>query len=157
MIGNEHCQKCETKDRQQFKELLLSIGIKDIRFTGNEFDQIDLLFTAKNGYLCATELKGRDDKFECYDTYIMEEIKYNGIKKRQQEENADVGLYVYLFSDKIYIYNVDKIKKVAKVSKRIMPANNFSQRKTEKVMYEFDKYIALAIYEKIDDKWAKVK
>lgn len=157
MYGYTHCQNCETKDRQQFKELLLSIGIKDIRFTKNQFDQIDLLFTAKNGYLCATELKGRSDKFENYDTYIMEEIKYNGIKKRQQEENTDVGLYVYLFSNKIYIYNVDKIKKVAKVSKRIMPANNFSQHKTEKVMYEFDKYIALAIYEKIDGKWAKVK
>lgn len=157
MYGYTHCQKCETKDRQQFKELLLSIGIKDIRFTENTFDQIDLLFTTKKGYLCATELKGRDDKFECYDTYIMEEIKYNGIKKRQQQENADVGLYVYLFSDKIYIYNVDKIKKVAKASKRTMPANNYSNGKVDKVMYEFDKYIALAIYEKIDGKWAKVK
>ena len=87
----------------------------------------------------------------------MEEIKYNGIKKRQQEENADYGLYVYLFSNKIYIYNVDKIKSKAKVSKRLMPANNYSNCKAIRVMYEFDKYLAFAIYEKIDGKWAKVK
>ena len=71
MYGYTHCQNCETKDRQQFKELLLSIGIKDFKFTKNQFDQIDLLFTTKKGNLCATELKGRDDKFEGYDTYLM--------------------------------------------------------------------------------------
>ena len=113
MNGKEHCQNCETKDRQQFKELLLSIGIKDFKFTKNQFDQIDLLFTTKKGNLCATELKGRGDKFEGHDTYLMEEIKYNGIKRRQQEEHADFGVYVYLFSNKIYIYNVDKIKSKA--------------------------------------------
>lgn len=157
MYGDKHCQNCETKDRQQFKELLLSIGIKDYNFTKNQFDQIDLLFTTKKGNLCATELKGRDDKFEGYDTYLMEEIKYNGIKKRQQQENADFGVYVYLFSNKIYLYDIDKIKSKAKVSKRVMPANNYSNCKVNKVMYEFDKYLAFAIYEKIDGKWAKVK
>ena len=44
MYGYTHCQNCETKDRQQFKELLLSIGIKDFKFTKYQFDQIDLLF-----------------------------------------------------------------------------------------------------------------
>ena len=157
MNGKEHCQNCETKDRQQFKELLLSIGIKDFKFTKYQFDQIDLLFTTKKGNVCATELKGRGDKFEGHDTYLMEEIKYNGIKRRQQEEHADFGLYVYLFSNKIYIYNVDKIKSKAKVSERLMPANNYSNCKAIRVMYEFDKYLAFAIYEKIDGKWAKVK
>ena len=51
MYGDKHCQNCETKDRQQFKELLLSIGIKDYNFTRNQFDQIDLLFTTKKGNL----------------------------------------------------------------------------------------------------------
>ena len=38
-----------------------------------------------------------------------------------------------------------------------MPANNYSNGKVDKVIYEFDKYLAFAIYEKIDGKWAKVK
>ena len=38
-----------------------------------------------------------------------------------------------------------------------MPANNYSNCKAIRVMYEFDKYLACAIYEKIDGKWAKVK
>lgn len=152
---NRIVEQCEKKGRATFISFLQQIGIKDIQPTEDEYDQVDLFFTSKKGNKIAVEIKTRDKKYEYYDTYMMEEIKYNGIKQRMKEEGAQAGLYVYIFDNHIYIYNIEDCAKGEKQT-RVLPKNHFSNEKTVKDMFFFRKDKALVMAQYVDNKWIRL-
>lgn len=147
---------CENKDRQQFQQLMNDFGKTDIEFTQGRFDPIDAVYKTKSGKIIAIELKGRNDKYEHYPTYFFEQTKYDGIKQRMSELNADYGIYVYLFSNKIYMFDIEKIVSSTQSRQRLMPRNNVTDEKVYKEVYEFNKNIAFAVFIKDNNKWKKV-
>lgn len=152
---NKVVEQCEKKGRTTFISFLQQIGITDITPTTDEYDSVDLFFTSKKGNKVAVEVKTRDPKYEGYPTYIMEQIKYDGMKERMKESGATVGLYVFIFNSHIYIYNIEDCAKGEKQT-RVLPKNHFSNEKTVKDMFFFRKDKALVMAQYVDNKWTRL-
>lgn len=135
---------------------LQQMGIKDINPTTDEYDSVDIFFTSKKGNKVAVEVKTRDPKYEGYPTYILEQIKYDGMKERMNESGATIGLYVFIFNNHIYIYNIDDIVASTQPVAARMKANSFSNRYKTKQIYYFNKEIAFVKAQQIDNKWIKL-
>jgi hypothetical protein len=50
------------------------------------------------------------------------------MKERMNESGATIGLYVFIFNNHIYIYNIDEIVASTKPVASRMKANSFSNR-----------------------------
>lgn len=156
MTAKQKCQNDEQKGRAIMISFLQQMGIKDINPTTDEYDSVDIFFTSKKGNKVAVEVKTRDPKYEGYPTYILEQIKYDGMKERMNESGATIGLYVFIFNNHIYIYNIDDIVASTEPVASRMKANSFSNRYKTKQIYYFDKEIAFVKAQQIDNKWIKL-
>lgn len=154
MTAHQKCQNYEQNGRAIMISYLQQIGITDITPTTDEYDSVDLFFTSKKGNKVAVEIKTRNPNYENFDTFILEQIKYDGIKKRMQEENANIGLYVNIFGDHLYIYNIEDI--IAESVNVVMKANSYSNRVKQKDIIYFDKDKAIIKAQLNDNKWIKL-
>lgn len=135
---------------------LQQIGITDITPTTDEYDSVDLFFTSKKGNKVAVEVKTRDPKYEGYPTYILEQIKYDGMKERMNESGATIGLYVFIFNSHIYIYNIEDIVASTEPVASRMKANSYSNRYKSKQIYYFDKDLAIMKAQFTNNKWKRL-
>lgn len=156
MTAQQHCQKYEQNGRAIMISYLQQIGITDINPTTDEYDSVDLFFTSKKGNKVAVEIKTRDPKYEGYPTYIMEQIKYDGMKERMNKAGATIGLYVFIFNNHIYIYNIEDIVASTDPVAAQMKANSYSDRVKTKQIYYFDKDLALVKAQLTNNKWTKL-
>lgn len=156
MTAQQQCQKYEQNGRAIMISYLQQIGITDITPTTDEYDSVDLFFTSKKGNKVAVEVKTRDPKYEGYPTYIMEQIKYDGMKERMKESGATIGLYVFIFNNHIYIYNIEDIVASTEPVAAQMKANSYSNRYKSKQIYYFDKDLALVKAQLTNNKWIKL-
>lgn len=135
---------------------LQQIGITDINPTTDEYDSVDLFFTSKKGNKVAVEIKTRDPKYEGCPTYIMEQTKYDGMKERMNKTRATIGLYVFIFNNHIYIYNIEDIVASTEPVVAQMKANSYSDKVKAKQIYYFDKDLAIMKVQLTDNKWTKL-
>lgn len=156
MTAQQKCQNDEQKGRAIFISYLQQIGTTDITPTTDEYDSVDLFFTSKRGNKVAVEVKTRDPKYEGYPTYIMEETKYRGMKDRMAEAGATIGLYVFIFNNHIYIYNIEDIVASTQPVSSRMKANSYSDRVKTKQIYYFDKDLAIMKSQIIDNVWKRL-
>ena len=156
MTAHQKCQNYEQNGRAIMISYLQQIGTTDITPTTDEYDRVDLFFTSKRGNKVAVEVKTRDPKYEGYPTYIMEQIKYDGMKARMKESGATIGLYVFIFNSHIYIYNIEDVVASTQPVASIMKANSYSDRVKTKQMYYFDKDLAIMKAQLTDNKWTRL-
>lgn len=156
MTAQQKCQNDEKRGRAIMISYLQQIGITDITPTTDEYDSVDLFFTSKKGTKVAVEVKTRDVKYEGYPTYIMEDLKYRGMKDRMKESGATVGLYVFIFNSHIYIYNIEDIVASTEPVASRMKANSYSNRYKSKQIYYFDKDLAIMKAQFTNNKWIRL-
>lgn len=156
MTAQQKCQKDEQRGRAIMISYLQQIGITDITPTTDEYDSVDLFFTSKKGNKVAVEVKTRDPKYEGYPTYILEQIKYDGMKERMNESGATIGLYVFIFNSHIYIYNIEDIVASTEPVASRMKANSYSNRYKSKQIYYFDKDLAIMKAQFTNNKWKRL-
>lgn len=97
-------KKAEQLGREKFQQGLKKNGIKNYKFTTNQYDPIDCIIWNK-GKKILIEIKNRDEKYENYPTHMMELHKYRDMMKMP----ADKRYYVCIFGNTFYWYNLNDI------------------------------------------------
>lgn len=96
-------QQSETIGRQKFAEFLKQAKITDFTFTENPFDNADGYYNHK-GRKVVFEIKVRDQKYLNYPSLIIEESKYQRLKKIKERDNCQAALYVNFIGNKLFIF-----------------------------------------------------
>lgn len=113
MIYNPNAQESERKGRNIFQTLADQIGWQ-IDYTDAEFCDIDLHIkcTSKDGrnIQAAGEIKNRDASAIKYPTHIIEVHKIKALLA----DNKDIAMFINIFGDDIFIYNVVKLARMIK-------------------------------------------
>lgn len=103
--------QCEIAGRSKFNEMMSTQNV-DVQFTEDSYDHLDAYFTTDDDETYGVEIKNRSEKFECYDTFIFEKIKYDYMTKQQDLNKTKDCLYIIYFGDHCYIYKWTKITKM---------------------------------------------
>ena len=113
MIYNPNAQESERKGRNIFKTLADQIGWQ-VDFTDAEFCDIDVHIkcTSKDGrnIQAAGEIKNRDASAIKYPTHIIEIHKIKALLA----DNKNTAMFINIFGDDIFIYNVVELAKMIK-------------------------------------------
>lgn len=103
--------QCEIAGRRKFNEMMSTQNV-EVQFTENSYDHLDAYFTTDDDEVYGVEIKNRSEKFECYDTFIFEKLKYDYMTKQQDLNKTKDCLYILYFRDHCYIYKWTKISKM---------------------------------------------
>lgn len=112
----------ENRGRKLMREFLEQYNPKKIVYTKEEFNPVDILVkTAKNAKI-AVELKVRNVQDERFDDFILELIKYEGMKQKKQEYKMEHLWYCLFFGDDIlYLFNPESLVKDLPIQKKYLP------------------------------------
>lgn len=104
----------ESKGRITFAELCSQLKL-DITFTDNQFDRMDFIMRTDNTFKTkyqsiGGEIKNRNPQDIKYSTHLLSVDKIINLLKY----NPNAGLYVLIFGDDLFIYNVRKIYQLVK-------------------------------------------
>lgn len=95
----------ENKGRKLMIEFLNQSNPKEIIPTEEEFNPVDLLVTTKRDSKLAVEIKVRDPYVENFDTYILEEVKWQGMLEKKAEYNMEYLVYGLFFGENtLYVF-----------------------------------------------------
>lgn len=128
-----------------------------VTFTEDEFDHKDAWVTSTNKKYAA-EIKNRSPRYEKYDTYIMEKIKYDELERLYKENVTVDGIMAYFFDDTLYLFNLKKINKLIekgriKIEYAWLPDSTVAfKRNIQKPCYYLPKAYSY-IYKKEDNEW----
>lgn len=103
--------QCEIAGRSKFNEMMSTQNV-DVQFTEDSYDHLDAYFTTDDDEVYGVEIKNRSEKFECYDTFIFEKIKFDYMTKQQDLNKTKDCFYILYFGDHCYIYKWTKITKM---------------------------------------------
>lgn len=161
MIYNPNAQESERKGRNIFQTLADQIGWQ-IDYTDTEFCDIDLHIkcTSKDGrnIQAAGEIKNRDASAIKYPTHIIEIHKIKALLA----DNKDIAMFINIFGDDIFIYNVVKLARMIKHGdikpyNKYLPNNNSSNRQfIPRLIIEVSKDLA-AHFQKVNGIWKRIK
>lgn len=99
----------EKLGRDKFQSFIMSLKNNPrVEFTQDKFDKKDA-WVYINNRVYAAEIKNRDPKYENYDTYIMEKIKYDELERLYKNGEADDCMMAYFFGDLLYLFNLKTI------------------------------------------------
>lgn len=103
--------KCESAGRSKFNEMMSTQNV-DVKFTEDSYNHLDAYFTTDDDEVYGVEIKNRSEKFECYDTFIFEKLKFDYMTKQQDLNKTKDCLYILFFGDHCYIYKWSIITKM---------------------------------------------
>lgn len=161
MIYNPNAQESERKGRNIFKTLADQIGWQ-VDYTDAEFCDIDLHIkcTSKDGrnIQAAGEIKNRNASAIKYPTHIIEVHKIKALLA----DNKNTAMFINIFGDDIFIYNVVELAKMIKHGdikpyNKYLPDNNSSNRQfIPRLIIEVSKDLA-AHFQKVNGIWKRIK
>lgn len=125
----------EKLGRDKFQDFFKDKPKWTVTFTTDPYDHKDAWIKSAERTLAA-EIKNRAPQYDCYDTCIMETIKYNELEKLYKEHTISEGMMVYFFGDTLYIFQLTKIDRLIeknriKVTHKSLPNStvNFKEMK----------------------------
>ena len=155
-------EKNEYNGRTKFKQLV-SNGKNRVQFTNDAFNHIDAFFTASTNDIYGVEIKNRQKKYDCYDTLIVETIKYNAMKEHQEKNDTNECILVYFFENIAYVLKWSTINtlldnNIVNVEYKWLPDSTVNKHKMiQKTCYEIPKEYAFKYeYNSTLDKWKQI-
>lgn len=160
-MKNPNAQKDEQIGRSIFQTFADQLGIK-VDFTKEQFNPIDLHLSFKNKsgqtITASGEIKNRNKSALKYQTHIITLHKIKALVK----DKSKYALFINIFEDNIFIYDCKEIVRMVKEGvitpyEKWLP--NFNVVGTgyhKELIVEVDRNMALH-YQKIDNKWCKIK
>lgn len=145
--------------RDKFQDFINQMPKYTVTFTEDPYDHKDAWVTSTDKKYAA-EIKNRDVRYEAYDTYIMEKIKYDELERLYKENVTADGMMAYFFGNTLYLFNLKLIDKLIKNNKielvyNWLPDSTVNKHKMiQKPCYMLPKEYAHQ-YEKIDNKWIR--
>lgn len=157
-------QRNENNGRTKFKQLADN-GFNKIEFTNDKFNHIDAYFTAlTTNDVYGVEVKNRQKKYDCYDTLIVETIKYDAMKTLQDNNDTNECILVYFFEDIAYILKWSTINtllsnNIVNVQYKWLPDSTVNKHKmVQKTCIEVPKkYTYKYIFDTTLGKWKQVQ
>lgn len=155
-------EKNEYNGRTKFKQLV-SNGKNKLEFTNDAFNHIDAFFTASTNDIYGVEIKNRQKKYDCYDTLIVETIKYDAMKEHQDNNDTNECILVYFFQDIAYVLKWSTINtlldnNIINVEYKWLPDSTVNKhRMIQKTCYEIPKEYAFKYeYDSSIDRWKQI-
>lgn len=137
-------QTNEAKGRTKFANLMKNTNTT-LTFTEDDFNYLDAFFTTSTDTTYGVEIKNRDERYEHYDTFIMEKIKYDAMERKQNSKETKDCWMVYFFGNHAYIYKWSTINTLILTNKlhivyRWLPNSTVNKYKLiQKPCYELPK------------------
>ena len=147
--------------RNKFQDFISQMPKYTVTFTDDPYDHKDAWITSLDKKYAA-EIKNRDIRYEAYETYIMEKIKYDELENLYNNKEIVDGMMVYFFGNTLYIFNIKKIDKLIKNNKikmvyKWLPNSTVDKHKMiQKPCYLLPKAYSY-IYKKDNNRWNKIQ
>lgn len=152
----------EYNGRTKFKQLV-SNGENKVEFTNDAFNHLDARITSTTtNYIYGVEIKNRKKKYDCYDTLIVETIKYDAMKEHQDSNDTNECILVYFFQDIAYVLKWTTIStlldnNIVKLEYKWLPDSTVNyHKKVYKPCYQIPKEYAFK-YQLVQDKWKQIQ
>lgn len=151
----------EQAGRALFKSFLESQDIETSEEASDLFDRADYYYWNRKGNRIGVEIKTRSQKYEGYDTHLLEVSKFNALAAKIRHKEIASAIYANFFgSDTLYLYSIRAIAKGLKegrikVTYKYCPVTTAADNGMMlKQVIEIPKSSGVR-YRLIDNKWIK--
>ena len=160
MANNPNAQKEEQLGRNIFDTLAYQLGW-NVRYTTDQFNPVDfhVTLTDKEGdkHDIAGEIKNRKPSDIKYNTHIITWHKIDALL----QSNNQIGFFVNIFGNDIFIYNVAEIERLVRTHKLMTKQKYLPNKHIAGTGYHYEEVVevskSLSVhFQLVDEKWVKV-